>query len=378
VTYETMKLAFANARFRPNAHDGANAHVRQFVQNTAALGHEVWMWPGVCHPAAKALPAGRVARTMKLRDMDMVYVRVQHDLVPPCTWTLGPTRKLLGDPLMVWEFNTVPEYGEYRGMSPQAIQKEIEGFRHFGRGCDLAVCVSAHLAEYVRTKLGIARTLVVPNGSDPDLYTPDAPVVPRLAGVGDEVFNVLWIGSAYVDWHNFKLLGDAAKIIWDRGNTQNIVFHLIGQGMSKMADMPANVHYYGVEDYEKLPRWMSAMDVGLCLYRSGPADYSSPLKVFDYMSSGLAVVATRQPQTQQLLSELGTPELLMSPDDPKALADALESLAADRPKVQEISKRARELSVAKYTWRRAVVDTFAEIEKIAAERKKPSGLKAAL
>ena len=373
-----MKLAFANAKFKPDAHDGANAHVRQFVQNAVAMGHEVWMWPGVSHPAAKALPVGRVARTMRLRDMDLIYVRVQHDVVAPCTWTLGPTRRLLRDPIMAWEFNTVPEYGEYRGLAPQQIQKNIEGFRHFGKGCDLAVCVSQHLADYVQSKLGIARTLVVPNGSDADLYTPDAPVVPRLQGMGNEIFNVLWIGSAYVHWHNFKLLADAAKIIWNRGNRQNILFHLIGQGMTKMGDMPANVHYYGVEDYEKLPRWLSAMDVGLCLYRSGPADYSSPLKVFDYMSSGLAVVATRQPQTTQILTELGTPELLMSPDDATALADTLEKLAGDRARVSEISRRARELCVAKYTWRRAVTDTFAEIQKIADERKQPAGLKAAL
>ena len=374
-----MRLAFANAKFKPDAHDGANAHVRQFVQNAVALGHEVWMWPGVAHPAAKPLPDGRVARTMRLREMDLIYVRVQHDVAAPCTWTLGPTRRLLGDPIMVWEFNTVPEYGQYRGLSPEQIQKEIAGFRHFGRGCDLAVCVSQHLADYVRTNLGIARTLVVPNGSDPDLYRPDAPVVPRLSTAAvDGAFNVLWIGSAYVDWHNFKLLADAARIIWERGNPRKIVFHLIGQGMSKMGDMPANVHYYGVEHYEKLPRWLSAMDVGLCLYRPGPADYSSPLKVFDYMASGLAVIATKQPQTTQLLTELGTPELLMSPDDATALADTLEQLAGDRAKVEGIARRARELSVAKYTWRRAVVDAFTEIDKIQAERRQPAGMKAAL
>ncbi len=374
-----MKVAFANARFRPDSHDGANAHVRQFVQNAVAVGHELWMWPGVSHPAAKVLPPGRVARTIKLRDMDVIYTRVQHDVPSPCTWTLGPTRRLLGDPLMVWEFNTVPEYGQYRGMSQPAIQTEIDKLRHYGKGCDLAVCVSAHLADYVRNKLGIARTLVVPNGSDPDLYAPDAPIVPRLSGaVDDGTFNVLWIGSAYVDWHNFKLLGDAAKLIWERGNRQNIVFHLIGQGMSKMGDMRPNVHYYGFEDYEKLPRWLSAMDVGLCLYRPGPADYSSPLKVFDYMSSGLAVIATRQPQTSELLNELKTPELLVAPDDPTALADALEQLAGDPAKVEATGRRARELSIAKYTWRRAVVDTFAEIEELQAARRRPAGGRAAL
>jgi glycosyltransferase involved in cell wall biosynthesis len=364
-----MRLAFTNARFHPDFHDGANAHVRQFVQNAVALGHEVWMFHGDCHPQAKALPAGRLGLKLKLREMEMLYVRIEHDLPNSCTWALWPKRKLLGDPLMVWEFNTVPEYGEYRKHSPAQVGMHIEGFRHFGRGCDLAVCVSAPMADYVRKNLGIMRTVVVPNGSDPDLYTPDAPIVPRLKDVGDDIFNVVWVGSWFVSWHNFKLLADAANLIWNRGNNQNIVFHLIGMGMNQMRDMPANVHYYGVEDYEKLPQWMSAMDVGLCLYRPGPADYSSPLKLFDYMSSGLAVVATNQPQARQLLTELDCPDLLMSPDDPVKLADALEGLAANRERVKELSRRSRELIVSKYTWRRAVTDTFAEVEKIAAERR---------
>jgi glycosyltransferase involved in cell wall biosynthesis len=96
------------------------------------------------------------------------------------------------------------------------------------------------------------------------------------------------------------------------------------------------------------------------------------------MSSGLAVVATRQPQTELLLGEIGTPELLMSPDDPVAMADALEKLAGDRERTKRIGRAARELSVRKYTWRRAVTDTFAEVEKILAERSGRAGVKAAL
>jgi len=69
------------------------------------------------------------------------------------------------------------------------------------------------------------------------------------------------------------------------------------------------------------------------------------------------------------------PELIMSPDDPNALADALEMLASDRAKTKQIGKAARDLSVSKYTWRRAVTDTFAEIEKL---QRRTSGVKAAL
>src|SRR5262245_35350079 len=83
---DSMKLAYANARFRPTAHDGANAHVRQFVQNAVALGHEVWMWPGVAHPLARALPDGRLARLSTLREMDVVYVRLENDPAKACGW----------------------------------------------------------------------------------------------------------------------------------------------------------------------------------------------------------------------------------------------------------------------------------------------------
>jgi glycosyltransferase involved in cell wall biosynthesis len=359
-----MKLAYANARFRRDSCDGANAHVRQFVQNAVALGHEVFMRRGGCHPLASTLPARLWPRALQLRRMDLVYVRVEHAVVPPCTWSMGPIRKLLGDPAMVWEFNTVPEFGAYCGLSDRQVRDNIEGFRHFGGGCDLAVCVSEQLADYVENNLGINRTLVVPNGSDADLYSPTAPIVDRLAPRDPAVFNVLWIGSASIGWHNLDLLGNAAAIIWRRGNPRNIAFHLIGGGMARMRDMSPNVNYHGAEDYELLPRWMAAMDVGLCLYRAGPADYSSPLKVFDYMSSGLAVVATVQPQTRLLLEEIGTPELLISPDDPAALAELLEELAGDRDRVERIGRAARDLAVRKYTWRRAVADTFAEIERV--------------
>ena len=89
-------------------------------------------------------------------------------------------------------------------------------------------------------------------------------------------------------------------------------------------------------------------------------------------------MATRQPQTEMLLNEIGTPELLIQPDDPQALADALEALAADPERVKRIGQAARELSIRKYTWRRAVTDTFAEIENIAAERNGQPAMKAAL
>ena len=356
-----MKVAYANARFRAKAHDGANAHVRQFVQNAVALGHEIWMWPGVAHPLAKALPSNRLARTMKLREMDVLYVRLENDPAKACKWSVGATRKLIGRALHVWEFNTSPEYGLTRGWTQERVNGDIAEFKRLAPGCDLAVCVSEALSGYVRDRLGFKRAVTVPNGSDPDLYTPNA-TPPARVSKGPNVFNVLWIGSAYAAWHNFELLAGAARLLWERGNPDNIVFHLLGQGMTSMRDMPPNVHYYGMEDYEKLPHWMAAMDVGLCLYKPGASDYNSPLKVFDYMSSGLAVVSTAQPQVKELFETLAQTDLLVPPEDPAALAETLTRLARDRARVANVGAAARKLLIEKFTWRRAVTDTFAAIE----------------
>ncbi len=79
---------------------------------------------------------------------------------------------MCGSPIVVWEFNVSPEYGAVIGRSRQEIDNTIREFRSYGKGCDLAICVSDALADYVRKHLGIKRVITVPNGSDPQLFRP--------------------------------------------------------------------------------------------------------------------------------------------------------------------------------------------------------------
>jgi glycosyltransferase involved in cell wall biosynthesis len=360
-----MRLAYVNARFRPGANDGANAHIRQFVTHAVGTGHELWMDRREAHPLAKTLPGGTLPRNLKLREMDVIYVRVEHHL-PKIVRNATPFRRwLYGNPIWAWEFNTVPEYGVYSNLGEEEIQNEIARFKHFGRWCDLAVCVSQRLSQYVRDQLGIRRTLVAPNGSDPDLFRPDIPARPLAQTAG--AFNVLWMGSAFVGWHDFDLLCDAAILIHERGNPLNIHFHLLGGGLTSLGNIPPNVQYHGPQDYEHLPAWMNAMDVGLCLYRPGPADYSSPLKVFDYLMSGLCVVASDQPQCREIFSQLNQTDLLVS-RDPQRLAQTLEALASNRDRAKLLGQKGRGLALAQYTWEQTVKAIFNELENLRAAR----------
>jgi glycosyltransferase involved in cell wall biosynthesis len=294
--------------------------------------------------------------------MDLLYVRIAG--VPPreCRWAISPFRQLFGFPLVVWEFNTVPEFGLIRGRTEEDVQRTVQILQHLGKGCDLAICMTQELADYVKNFLKIKRVLIVPNGSDPDLFHPDVDPVKRVSK-SDELLDVIWIGSAKLAWNNFNLLREAAHILIEDHAGKNVVFHIVGPGLTGvMGDMPHNVHYYGGEKYEKLPHWLACMDVGLMIYDSGPADYASPLKLFDYMASGLTVVSTDHPFIRRLFEKMGQSDLLITSNNPQELANILINLEQNPERVHQLGVTGRNLIIDHYNWHRAVQDTFQEIK----------------
>lgn len=363
-----MRLVYANANYRHHASEGGPTHMRQFIENASALGHEIWLWHGEQHPLTKPVPQGTLERMKLFRTIDVFYYRVEWKPPMGSRVMLPPYRKWVGNPVVAWEFNTVPEYGRVHGVSEEMIRQSIAELTRLGAGVDLAIGVSNSICRYVQNNLGIRRILEVPNGSNPELFRPDAPPFKRVQRKAGQL-NVVWIGSASLSWHNFNLLRDAAWLLWNEGEAAPIVFHVIGNGMQQMRDCPPNVNYYGPEQYDKLPGWLSAMDVGLNVYHSGPADYSSPLKVFDYMASGLTVVSTEQPQAREIFQKLGQTDLLVPGDRPEVLAETLQKLAADPQRRRRQGAAGRQLVIDHYNWRRAAVDTFTALEKLRSERK---------
>lgn len=337
--------------------------MRQFIENAAALGHEIYLWHGQQHPLTRPVPDGKLQRLKLFRSADVIYYRVEFRPPLGARLILPPLRSLIGNPLVVWEFNSVPQYARVLEFPDSYIQSSVAELRRLGAGVDLAVCVSRAIAEYVQAELGIRRAIAVPNGSDPELFRPDVSPVKRVQKL-DGRLNVVWIGSANLGWHNFELLRGAAWSVWNRGEGNRIVFHIIGQGMQGMREAPPNVNYYGPEEYQHLPEWLAAMDVGLNVYLPGPADFSSPLKVFDYMASGLTVVSTEQPQVREVFEQLGQTDLLVPTDRPELLADALRKLNSDRERLRRQGAAGRRLVIDKYNWRRAVTEIFSEIKKL--------------
>jgi hypothetical protein len=104
-------------------------------------------------------------------------------------------------------------------------------------------------------KLGINRILIVPNGSDPELFRPDIKPVNRMQPFQNSI-NVVWIGSAQIKYHDFEILRNAANELWNRITCDRINFHIIGPNLvGEMRNMPPNVYYWGAESYQNLPHF---------------------------------------------------------------------------------------------------------------------------
>jgi len=95
----------------------------------------------------------------------------------------------------------------------------------------------------------------------------------------------------------------------------------------------------GFRPYDELPAYVSGFSVGLIPYTTSPYTRNcSPLKVFEYLAAGKAVVASGVP-------ELGgmEPDVTLA-DGPEELVAALEAaLSADSPEAvarrQELAKK---------------------------------------
>jgi len=90
-------------------------------------------------------------------------------------------------------------------------------------------------------------------------------------------------------------------------------------------------------------------EVGVVFDRpqSRNSELSLPNKLFEYLMGGLAVVAPALPGLRGVVEDEGV-GVTVEPGDTAALGAALEELAADRPRVTAMRRRAREVALARF------------------------------
>jgi glycosyltransferase involved in cell wall biosynthesis len=194
-------------------------------------------------------------------------------------------------------------------------------------------------------------------GADVDHFRPDASGPMPFQRDPTRVLCVF--AGAFRSWHGVVQLSAALARLHAQGEHRlGAVF--IGDGPERAAaeraarDVPG-VIFTGAVPHDQLPQCLAAADIGVAPF--DPAKhkplalgfYWSPLKIFEYMSAGLPVVAPRLPRIAHLVED-GAEGLLYDPEDPRTLDAALVRLTDDSLRAR-LGGHARARAVAHYSWR---------------------------
>lgn len=100
------------------------------------------------------------------------------------------------------------------------------------------------------------------------------------------------------------------------------------------------------------PRYLRAFDI--CAMPHPPTAqfsyYTSPLKLFEYMAAGRAIIASDLPAWADVAAQEQT-ALLLPPDDIAAWTGAIKRLQEDRDLRDRLGQSARQRALTRYTWR---------------------------
>ena len=357
--------------------DGAEGvHIQSMVEALRALGHDVRVASLVGQQTNVTTSRTKLlgALTRRLPRMAYECLELGYSAVG-YRWLLGQIRKWQPDFVyerytlfnlaglaaarhagipFVLEVNAPLAYerARYEHLSLKRIGQRYETY--ICRKADLVVVVSTPLKEHlVRNGADPDRIVVVPNGADPDVFRPNPEVRARVRReLGVEPHEVV-IGFSGIlrPWHGMDLLLEAAGGLEARGIRPRLL--IVGDGPSRaeferMAREKGLVKpiFVGRVPHAKTSEYLAAFDVGVS---PRATYYASPMKIPEYMAIGMAVVAPRMPNIEDLVTDR-VDGLLFTPEDPQSLAAVLGEVCRDTAVRERLASSARQSIVSGRTW----------------------------
>jgi glycosyltransferase involved in cell wall biosynthesis len=227
------------------------------------------------------------------------------------------------------------EAQRYRALDEPEAAARLEGI--VLRRADLVLAVSSPLVAYARDR-GARRVRLCPNAVDPVRFRP------RLHRYGAAPVAVL--AGTLRPWHGANVVARAWRLLGSRAPGLLV----IGDGPDRDLLEQAGARVTGAVAHERVPKLLADADLGLVPYAADAPAYFSPLKLFEYLAAGLAVVAAELPGVSEVVDE--DCAVLVPPGDPSALAAAVAALAVDASARARLGAAGRARVEVRHTWRR--------------------------
>jgi len=345
-----MKILYHH---RTASKDGQAVHIEEMIAALRDLGHEVKVVSpdagddemlggevGWVQKLKRVLPKAiyellelsysviaytRLAHAAREFRPDVIYERYNLFLIAGVL-----LKRRLSIPLLL-EVNSplAEERGQFGGLGMPWLARWVEGV--VWRNANFVLPVTRVLADHVAAR-GVpeSRIAVIPNGINEEHFasapTPAA-AKHALAFTGDLILGF----TGFVrDWH-----GVDRVIRWmaTKDAPSNARLLIVGDGPARFdleqlagsLSLGNRVQFTGVLPRSRVPEYVAAFDIAL---QPAVVPYASPLKLFEYLALGKAVIAPRQPNIEEILTD-GENTLLFDATVSGALETALTRLCAN-------------------------------------------------
>lgn len=242
---------------------------------------------------------------------------------------------------------------------------------HPGRRFDFVIKHSAHvfcitngLGLDLKKRYPATSMSTLPDGVDVEAFTGsfDKKAARVRYGLPQDAFIATYVGS--VDTHHWK--GVDVFLESQTSMDESVLCVVAGAEKAERVRLEALYDPRALRVMERVDRkaaveLMRLSDVLVLPNRSGPViseRYTSPLKMFEYMASGVPIVASDLPSIREVLGDDSA--TLVKPNDPSALASAINEVRADSAAARERAERAR-LLAARYSWNTRARTILAEL-----------------
>jgi glycosyltransferase involved in cell wall biosynthesis len=367
-----MKILYHH---RIRSKDGQYVHIEELMRALKRLGHEIILVgpraiekeefgsdAGLIAKLKKRLPrffyellelsysfpaCVRLWRAARRHQPDGIYERYSL-LFPAGIWV----RWLLRIPFLL-EVNAplFDERSRYGGIQLNWLARWSE--KYVWHAADFVLPVTRVLAGYV-SDAGVpeSRIVVIPNGVDRTRFQnqPDREEVKKSLSLEGKL--VLGFTGFVREWHRLDCVIDW---IADHGGLPARHLLITGDGpargaLEKRARERGVSHALtitGTVSREEVSRYVAAYDIAL---QPAVVAYASPLKLFEYLALGCAIIAPSTPNIREILTD-GENALLFDPSERNSFGHTLERLCEDSHLRERLSQNARRtIEERQLTW----------------------------
>ncbi len=268
----------------------------------------------------------------------------------------------LGLPFVLEVNADLLEQRKFKGTPEKGLRRlfAVWATRFCFKAATKIICISSDLKDHLHRhwKVEEQKLSVLPCAADVDAFKPNGKteVVRRGLGLTTEPV-VMWVGGFY-PWHDLNLLLESFGKVLQKQPRARLV--LVGDGQTRSA-VAQNVQRNGLQHavimtgavpHASVPEMVSIADIAVVPAEPVSASRGgtgTPLKIFEYLAAGKAIVATDVNQASEVIQHDHN-GLLVSAGDVNGFADAILSLLDDSEKRGCLGQNARQDAVEKYSW----------------------------